>query len=145
MFWSFRTIEFNTFIREQTCAQTGARRRERCCICHYLSWTDSIKPSLCFQTLDAVFPKDLLSDYLPDVRYWSKTLRCTIPKPPPRHWPWTGFTSAQLRPGLCCGSYTSCSVRVKDFCSSMKSIFERNGVCIQILGCNLHLRDILFV
>ena len=64
MFWSFGTVGLNTFIWEQGCAQPGARWRERCCICHYRSWTDSVNQSLLFQTLDAVFPKDLYLEYL---------------------------------------------------------------------------------
>ena len=57
-------LGFNTFIWKWSSAQPGARRREGCCICHYLSWTDTIKPSLLFSDLDAVFAKDLFSDYL---------------------------------------------------------------------------------
>ena len=59
-----RFLGFNTFIWEQNCALPRGRRREGCRICHFLSWTDSIKPSLLYQTLDAVFPKDLFSDCL---------------------------------------------------------------------------------
>ena len=40
-------------------AQRRARRHLRR-IFQYLSWTDSVKPSLWFQTLDAVFPKNPL-------------------------------------------------------------------------------------
>ena len=35
----------------------GARRRERCSICHYLSWTDSIKPSWQFSNFGCYVPK----------------------------------------------------------------------------------------
>ena len=35
----------------------GARRREGCRICHNLLWTKSMKLSLLFSILDAVFPK----------------------------------------------------------------------------------------
>ena len=59
-----RFLGFNTFIWEQSYALPWGRRREGCRICHYLSWTDSIKPSLLYQTLDAVFPMDLFSDCL---------------------------------------------------------------------------------
>ena len=54
VFWDYR-VQY--FIWEQNCAQPGARRRERCCICHYLSWTDSIKPSLLFSNFGCCISK----------------------------------------------------------------------------------------
>ena len=54
---SFGTLGLNTFIWEQSCAQPGARRCERCCICHYLSRTDSIKPSLLFSNFGCCISK----------------------------------------------------------------------------------------
>ena len=51
IFLSFGTVGLNTFIWEQSSTQPGARRREGCCIWHYLSWKDSIKPSLLFWML----------------------------------------------------------------------------------------------
>ena len=55
--WSFGSSLF---------AQPGARRRVECYICHYLTWADSIKAS-CFQTLDAVFPKDIVSFFFSSI------------------------------------------------------------------------------
>ena len=46
-----------TLICKQGIAQPIARRREGCRIFRYVSETDSINPSLLFQTLDNVFPK----------------------------------------------------------------------------------------
>ena len=47
----------NTFIWEQSSAQPGAKRREGCRICHYLSWTDSIKPSVLFSSFGCCISK----------------------------------------------------------------------------------------
>ena len=57
IFWPFGTVGFNTFIWEQRSAQPGARRHEGCRICHYLSWTDSIKPSLLFSNFGCCISK----------------------------------------------------------------------------------------
>ena len=42
------------FAWQHSCAQPGARWREECRICHELSWTDSIKPSLVNLTHNAL-------------------------------------------------------------------------------------------
>ena len=81
IFWSFGTIGFNTFIWEQSCTQPGPEWHESCCICYYLSWRDSINRVCCFQTLDAVFPKDLLSDYFDNKLHAKLKLDKT-------HWQW---------------------------------------------------------
>ena len=52
-----QTVGFLTFIWEQSSAQPGAKRREGCRICHYLSWTDSIKPSLLFSNFGCCISK----------------------------------------------------------------------------------------
>ena len=59
--WSCRVQHF--YLGAKLRFTRGQRRGERCCICHYLSGTDTIKPGLLFSTLDAVFPKNLLSYY----------------------------------------------------------------------------------
>ena len=68
IFWSLWTVGFSTFIWEQSFAQPGARRLEGFRTCHYLSWIDTIKPSLLFSNFGCcnsiIFPKDLLSDCL---------------------------------------------------------------------------------
>ena len=54
IFWSFWTVGFTSFIWNcESFSQLGAtcRRREGCCIFHYLSWTDSIKLSLLFSNI----------------------------------------------------------------------------------------------
>ena len=50
--WSFSTL-----IWERSSAQPGARRREGCRIYHYLSWTDTIKPSLLFSKFGCCISK----------------------------------------------------------------------------------------
>ena len=46
IYWYFGTVGFITSIWDQCSALLGARLREGCRICHYLSWTDSILPNL---------------------------------------------------------------------------------------------------
>ena len=48
IFWSFGTVGFDTFSWKQSFGQPGTRRRGGCRICHYLSLTDTVKPSLLF-------------------------------------------------------------------------------------------------
>ena len=45
---------------EQGSAQPGARRHEKCRICHYLSWTDSMKLSLLFSNFGGCISKGSL-------------------------------------------------------------------------------------
>ena len=61
IFWSFGIVEFSALIRQQSCAQPGARRREGCCVCHYLSWTDSVKPSPPFSNFGCCIPNHVCS------------------------------------------------------------------------------------
>ena len=84
IFRSFGTVGFNTFYLGTELRSARAWWHEGCRIWHYLSWTDSNRVC-CFQTLDAVFPKDLFSDYLltykysqakPGVRLWESPIMC---------------------------------------------------------------------
>ena len=80
IFWSFGTVGLNTFIWEQSFAKPGARTHEGCRICHDLSRTDSLSNRVsCFLMLDAVFPKDLFSD-------WINVLFCTQNESQMGHW-----------------------------------------------------------
>ena len=56
IFWSFGTAGFNILFGNRD-AQPGARRREGCHICYYLSWTDSIKPGLLFSNFGCCISK----------------------------------------------------------------------------------------
>ena len=78
----------STLIWKQSSAQPEARRREGCGICHYLSWTDSIKPSLlisdfrCCIFIGTLFRLLKYTDVFKPINYQKSkfylTLRCEV-------------------------------------------------------------------
>ena len=64
MFWSFGTVGFNTSIENRVALNPwlgGVRDVAPAIISHEQTQLNRV---CCFQTLNAVFPKDLFSDYL---------------------------------------------------------------------------------
>ena len=74
IFWSCGTVWLNTFIWKQSCAQPGARRSEGSPICHYLSRTVSLKPSLLFSNCGCyMFSKDLITNFVSWINLYAIT------------------------------------------------------------------------
>ena len=79
-----------------------------------LSFTDSVKPSQCFQTFDAVFPKDLFSDsFKKNKKHPGKT---------------SGLRSLIV---ALTGDCLSHVLRLWYFSSSLNSLFKRTCAAIQ--------------
>ena len=77
IFWSFVTVGFKSFIWVRSCAQPWAKWREGCRICHYLSWTDSVKQSLLFSNFGCCISKRSLFIYFRA----HKSGRCAVWRP----------------------------------------------------------------